>query len=272
MSVINSAAVRLTARLTPASGTLGVFLPAGFPGPGLDTEAFTACAEAGAGILEVGVPTAAPTLDGPDITKAYQQALEHGTGVTEALNTVTRVAAATTASVVVMSYWDPVSRYGLRSFARDLAAAGAAGAMIPDLPPDKARLWHTAAQAKGLCTPQFTPRPSTEAELVRYCAAASGWIYVPAALGPTGSTAGVDHDGLQRFVGRCRRTSDVPLVTGIGVSTPEIASAVNPYVDGVVVGSPIVRALLARPDRTGITAAADRVALFAEALRPTGAT
>ncbi|MFI1226266.1 MULTISPECIES: tryptophan synthase subunit alpha [Streptomyces] len=264
---MNRAAAGLAARLCQSPGTLGVFLPAGFPGPGLDAEALTAFARAGAGILEIGVPVQAPTLDGPDITAAYQRALQHGTRVTDVLTTVARAAASTEASIVVMSYWNPVHQYGVRAFSRDLAKAGAAGAMIPDLPADEAETWHAAAQAAGLCTPQFAPRPSTDSELARTCAVASGWVYVPAALSATGFTGDLDHTALERFVQRCRRTTDVPVVTGVGVSTPELAATVTAFVDGVVVGSPIVRALLARPDRSGIAAAADRVALFAESLR-----
>lgn len=267
MTAKTPAADQLTARLAQPPATLGVFLPAGFPAPGLDIEALSAFADAGAGVLEIGVPHHNPSLDGPDITEAYRRALHHGTQMRDVLATVSQAATITSASVVVMSYWSAVRQYGLRAFTQELAEAGAAGAMIPDLPLAGAGPWLTAARAAGLHTPQFAPRPSTDSELARICAAASGWIYAPAALGPTGFTGALDHAELERFTQRLRRATDVPVVTGVGVSTPELAAVVAPYVSGAVIGSPLVRPLLRRPDRTGIAAAADRVALFTDSLR-----
>lgn len=261
---------RLTAALSQTDPALGVFLPAGFPAPGLDLEALQAFAAAGARVLEVGLPYSDPSLDGPAITTAYQHALRHGTRIADVLTTVRRAVATTDSAVVVMTYYNPVYRYGIDRFTRMLADAGAAGAMIPDLPIEAAAPWIAACRAAGLHTPQFVARHTSDTRLAQIAVTASGWLYAPATHGKTGARHDLDLPALEAFTTRLRQTTALPVVTGIGVATPQHAAQVAPFVDGAVIGSPVVRILLDRPDSLGVAEAADHTAAFVESLRTRG--
>lgn len=218
--MIRTAPDRLAAALSHPAPSLGVFLPAGFPAPGLNLEALQAFAAAGATILEVGLPHHDAIYDGPVITEAYQHSLQHGTGVADVLRTVNRAATTTEASVVVMSYWAPVRDWGPH-FAHDLAAAGAAGAMIVDLPADEAGPWLTAARAAGIHTPQLVSRQASDAQL-HQVAAATGWVYAPAATALTGYTGELDIPALTAFTERLHAAGPTPVVTGIGIDRKSV--------------------------------------------------
>ncbi|MFI8932445.1 tryptophan synthase subunit alpha [Streptomyces sp. NPDC053474] len=269
---LTPAAAWLTERLTHHAPQLGVFLPVGIAGPGGDATVLRLLADRGADILEVGIPHHDPIYDGPLITHAYRQALYRGIGVAEALDTVHRTASATAASLVVMTYWEPVRAWGPDRFARDLAAAGAAGAMIVDLPVSQAGPWLTAARRSGIHTPQLAARHSSDAEIRQIAAAATGWVYAPAAHALTGYTGRLDLPSLTAFTQRLHAAGPTPVVTGIGVSTPAKAAQVRHLVSAVVVGTPVIRPLLELGASDGLRAAADRVAAFAQALRPAAQT
>ncbi|MET8605736.1 tryptophan synthase subunit alpha [Streptomyces rubiginosohelvolus] len=263
----NPAVTRLAHALRPeAARALGVFLPAGFPNWTAGIDLLHSFAQQGAGVLEVGVPTTSPVLDGPAISAAYDQALRQGVRMTHVMGTV-RHAAESGSSVVVMSYWSSVSAYGVQRFAEGLADAGAAGAMIPDLPPALMAPWLAAARTAGISTPQFVPRDVSDSALARLGAAASGWMYAPAVAAATGYQGALDLAGMQHFTRRLRARSHHPVVAGIGISTPARARAIAPLVDGVVIGSPIVRPLLEQPGKLGHAQATARVRQFTEALR-----
>ncbi|MGW0670624.1 tryptophan synthase subunit alpha [Streptomyces sp. NPDC002746] len=269
---VTSAAARLTDRLAQPIPTFGAYLPAGFPAPGLDIETLQMLSVAGADVLEIGLPHPHAPLDGPAITAANQRSLEHGTQIQHVFTTVRRAAETTQATVLVMTYWEPVRAHDPRRFARELADAGAAGALIPDLPPEAIAEWAVAARSAGLHNLQFTPRQATDTELSQVTAHASGWLYAPAVTGRTGYQGSIDIASLKAFTLRLKRLSDVPIVTGVGISTPELAEQVASHVAGVVVGSPIVRCLLRSPDSAGAVAAADTAALFAASIRPPALT
>jgi tryptophan synthase alpha chain len=255
----------LTGRRRPA---LGAFLPAGFPNWTAGIEALRAFARHGADFLEIGVPNRSPAFDGPVITAAYAQALDQGARMPHLFSTVRLAASTTGVPVVVMSYWNPVVQFGVESFLRSLAQAGAAGAMIPDLPEAQAEGWHAAATSAGLHTPRFAPRQIDDPALERVASTASGWVYAPAADAPTGFQGDLDIAGLHRFTTRLRQHIDLPVVAGIGVSTPLRAAQVAPYVDAVVIGSPLVRPLLDHPGRGGgLGQAVEQIEAFAGALR-----
>lgn len=165
-----------------------------------------------------------------------------------------------------MSYFEPVRHFGPERFAHELAEAGAAGAMIPDLRGSAAAEWHALAKAAGIHTPQFVSRSDDDAELGQAAASASGWIYAPAADAHTGYQGDLDIPGLQAFTNRLRARTSQPVVAGIGISTPSRAAAVAPYVDGVVIGSPLVRPLLNGGE--GLDHAVNQLRSFADALRP----
>lgn len=267
MTELTPHAAALTDLLTTSRRpALGAFLPAGFPNwtAGIDTLA--QFAQHGADFLEVGVAHHTPVLDGPDIAEAYATALGQGAAMAHVISTVRLTAANTRKPVVVMSYWQPVRAFGPQRFAEELAEAGAAGAMIPDLRGEAAAQWHAIASAAGIHAPQFVSRRDSDAELEQTAAAASGWIYAPAADARTGFQGDLDIPGLDAFTGRLRERTRHPVVAGIGISTPARAAAVAPYVDGLVIGSPLVRPLL--KTGAGRQHALDLLTAFAQALRP----
>lgn len=160
-----------------------------------------------------------------------------------------------------MTYWEPVRRHGPEHLARLFAAAGAAGVMVVDLPADQTGRWHDAAAVAGLRTPRLIPRTTPDAGLQAAVAGASGWLYAPASTAPTGYRGPVDLPALGHFARRLRAVSPLPVVSGVGISTPALAARVAPVVNGVVIGTPVVRALATDPDR-----AAEVTAAFAQAL------
>jgi tryptophan synthase alpha chain len=265
---LTPAAAWLTDRLTRRAPQLGVFLPAGFPSPRSDVVALRLLAARGAGILEVGIPHHDPVYDGPLVPAAYRGALRHGTRVADVLESVHRAATTTGSSVVVMTYWAPVCNYGPARFARDLAVAGAAGAMIVDLPSSEAGPWLDAAHAVGIHTPRLVSRRASDSELHQVATTATGWVYAPAAEALTGYTGQLNIPALEAFTQRLNAAGPTPVVTGIGVSTPARAAQIQHLVSGVVIGTPVVRPLLELGAADGLRAAADQVAAFADALQP----
>lgn len=219
---------------------LGAFSVAGFPDLSTGADILTAYAECGAGLLEVGLPTSDPWLDGPVIGRAHHDALRAGDGVGLTLETVRRVSARCDTPVVVMSYWSTVQSLGLQRAADLLASHGAAGCLVPDVPPDQVQAWAAAAAGAQISAPLLAPAGAPDAQWRAVCGAATGFIYVPAAGGQrTGYAAGLD---LPRLAGAARSARSAapgtPVLTGIGVSTPALAAAVagRGAVDGVVVG------------------------------------
>jgi len=222
------------------------YLPAGFPSRDGGTAALTAMVEAGVDVVEVGLPYSDPLMDGPTIQAAVDRALAAGTRTADVLRTVEAVAA-TGAPVLVMSYWNPVERYGVEAFARDLAAAGGAGVITPDLLPEEAGPWLAAADSEGL-DPVFLVAPSsTDARIASTAAVTRGFLYVASTMGVTGARDTVS-DRAVGLVDRVRGLTDLPLAVGLGVSTADQAAEVASYADGVIVGSAFVRRLLDAPD------------------------
>lgn len=241
--------------------SLGVFLPAGMTDSADEQRTIDALADSGVDLFEIGVPCRTPFLDDPVIASAYYEALARGTHVRDVLGTVSY--ASRRAPVVVMTYWESVALYGPRRFAREMKSAGAAGIMVVDLPDAQARIWSDTLAEAGLSSPRLVLPHTTDAALAQACATASGWLYAPAAAQEsTGYQGPLDLAALARSVRRLRKASALPVVAGIGISTPALARAVAPLVNGVVVGSPIVGALA----WTGREAAAGLVADFATAV------
>jgi tryptophan synthase alpha chain len=244
---VNCQGVALRAELENARHTLGAFSVAGYPDPRSGVEAFAAFAESGATVLEVGVPALDPWLDGPAIAAAHRRALRGGDGVSTTLETVQQVSMLSDRPVITMMYWATVLAYGPERMARDVASVGAAGCLVPDVPPAYAPSWAMAAAEAGITAPLLAARGASPGEMSATCRAATGFVYAPAAAGQrTGYSAGIDLDDLPSFVAAVRGLAPTtPVLTGIGISTPELAaSAVGQCgVAGVVIGSPLVRAL-----------------------------
>lgn len=254
------AARALDALLAHPHPALGVFVPAGLHTGPAERRILDGLA-AHSALFEIGIPHDRPALDGPVIADAYRHALHQGTTMAGVLRTVQH--AALRAPVVVMSYWAPIQRHGPERLAPALAAAGAAGVMVVDLPAEASDAWHRTAARAGLSTPRLVPRDTPDHQLPHLAAQASGWLYAPASTAPTGYQGPLDVAALAGFTRRLRATSPLPVVSGIGISTPRLASTVAPHVDAVVIGTPIVRALATDPGHAPALAAS-----FAQALRP----
>jgi tryptophan synthase alpha chain len=226
------------------------YLPAGYPTQTDSELAVTTLAEAGADIVEVGVPYTDPLMDGPVIQDAADEALRAGFRFAGLFRCV-EAARAAGAVPVVMSYWNPVLRYGPDRFAADLVSAGGAGLITPDLIPDEAGAWTTAALSHGL-DPIFLVAPSsTDSRLAMTTAASSGFVYAASTMGVTGARTSVG-GGARVLVERTRAVTDLPVCVGLGVSTGEQAAEVAAFADGVIVGSALVAALRDDPTRQGL--------------------
>ncbi|MFL0459894.1 tryptophan synthase subunit alpha [Kytococcus sedentarius] len=220
---------------------LVVYLPVGFPDVRTSCAAMVAAVEAGADVIEIGIPYTDPVMDGPVIQNAADRALEQGAGVPDALECARAVAAAGGVPVL-MSYWNPLLAHGVEELAREMAQAGAAGAILPDLPPEAAGLWHAAAAEHGLASIHLVA-PSTTAERVgAIVAATSGFVYAVSTMGVTGARASVSSVAAE-VVQRVRAATDLPVCLGLGVSSGEQARQVAAFADGVIVGSAVVTAL-----------------------------
>jgi tryptophan synthase alpha chain len=259
--------------VSPATGTAKAFattraedraalvgyLPAGFPTVERSVEALKVMVDAGCDIIEIGLPYSDPVMDGPTIQTAAQMALEGGVHITDVLRTVEAVAATGTPTLV-MTYWNPVEQYGVDRFARDLASAGGAGLITPDLTPDSGPEWIAAADACDLDKVFLIAPSSTDERLAMTTAACRGFVYATAVMGVTGTRESTS-DLAGPLVARARQAiedqgSDLPIGVGLGVSNGDQAAEVASYADGVIVGSAFVRALLdAQADRAaGLTA------------------
>jgi tryptophan synthase alpha chain len=218
------------------------YLPAGFPSVDGAIEAARAMAAAGADVIEVGLPYSDPLMDGPVIAEAVQRALAAGTRVADVLRTVEAVAASGVA-VLVMTYWNPVDRYGVRAFARDLAAAGGSGLITPDLTVEEAGSWLDAAREHDLDRVFLVAPSSTGERIATVTGACRGFVYAASLMGTTGARDAVSGDAAG-LVARTREHTQLPVAVGLGVSTGPQAAQVAAFADGVIVGSAFVRRLL----------------------------
>ena len=225
------------------------YLPAGFPDVQGGIDALTTMVEAGCDVIEVGLPYTDPVMDGPTIQAAAQQALDAGFRLTDVFRTVEAVAA-TGAPTVVMTYWNPVERYGVERFAQSLADAGGSGLITPDLTPDYAPEWIQAADERGLDKVFLVAPSSTDARIESTVAQCRGFVYATAVMGVTGARA-TTSDLAGPLVERTKRAAaehDLPVGVGLGVSNGDQAAEVASYADAVIVGSAFVRVLLDHAD------------------------
>jgi tryptophan synthase alpha chain len=216
-----------------------------------------AYADAGADLIELGIPFSDPLADGPTIHAAATAALEAGANVEAALELCETVAGRL--PVVLMVYANMVLAHGgAEAFARRAATAGAAGAIVPDLPLGEAEEIRTAFAAAGLALVPLVAPTTTTDRLSRICEVARGFVYVVSTVGTTGERDELP-DGLADLVAATRAEAEVPVAVGFGIGTPEQAAAVGRIADGVIIGSRLVRAA---GEAGSPQAAADAVAAF----------
>jgi tryptophan synthase alpha chain len=245
------------------------YLPAGFPTVAGGIEAMTALAQAGVDLIEVGFPYSDPVLDGPVIQRASERALAGGVRSRDVLATVSAVAA-TGVPAVVMTYWNLIERYGVDAFARDLASAGGAGLITPDLIPDEAQEWIEASDRHALDRVFLVAPSSTDERLARTVAACRGFVYATSVMGVTGAREQTSA-AAPALVARIRAVAGaLPVGVGLGVRDGGQAAEVGSYADAVIVGSALVRCLLDAPDLdSGLTALRELTADLAAGVRGT---
>jgi tryptophan synthase alpha chain len=235
------------------------YLPAGFPTVDVGIEAVKAAFEGGADVVEVGLPHSDPVLDGPVIQTADDIALRGGVRIADVMRTVREAHAATGKPVLVMTYWNPIDRYGVERFTSELAEAGGAGCILPDLPVEEAGLWREHAEKHGLATVFVVAPSSKDARLAKITAAGSGFVYAASLMGVTGTRESVGEQA-QDLVRRTRATTALPVCVGLGVSNPAQAAEVAAFADGVIVGSAFVKRMLDAPDDGAAVAAVRELA------------
>jgi tryptophan synthase alpha chain len=205
-------------------------------------QTLAAVVAAGADAVEVGIPFSDPMMDGPVIQEAALRALQRRTVPDQVLQEIALADVA--APVAVMTYYNIVFRAGHKRMANSLATAGVSGAIIPDLSLEELGPWAEEADAAGVETVLLVAPSSPEDRVERICARARGFVYAVARMGVTGEQSDVG-DQARRVVERVRRYTDTPVCVGVGVSTPDQAAEVCEVADGVIVGSALVRRLLA---------------------------
>jgi tryptophan synthase alpha chain len=229
-----------TCRAEGRSALIG-YLPTGFPDVETSIAAMTALVESGCDIVEVGIAYSDPGMDGPTIAAATEAALRGGVRVRDALKAVEAISNAG-GRAVVMSYWNPVLRWGVEAFARDLAAAGGLGMITPDLIPDEADEWIAVSDAHQLDRIFLVAPSSTHERLAATVEASRGFVYAASTMGVTGARDAVS-TAAPELVRRVKEVSDIPVGVGLGVRSREQAAQIGAYADGVIVGSALVTAL-----------------------------
>ena len=242
------------------------YLPAGFPTVDGGIDAAVAMAEAGADLVEIGLPYSDPLMDGPVIQAAVHQALTGGTRIADVLRTVQAVTK-TGVPALVMTYWNPVDRYGPAAFARDLANAGGSGLITPDLTPEESGPWLEAADSRGLDRVFLVAPSSTDERISAVSRVCRGFLYAASLMGITGTRDAVS-ERAAGLVSRVRARTSLPVAVGLGVRDGAQAAEVAGFADGVIVGSAFVQQLLKAPDAaSGISAVRDLAAELARGVR-----
>lgn len=232
------------------------YLPVGYPDVPTSIRAMETMCAAGVDIVEVGMPYSDPLMDGAVIQRAATEALAQGVHV-EDVFAATAAVRATGTPPLVMSYWNLVLRRGVARYAAELAAAGGAGLITPDLVPDEAGDWIAASDAEGLDRVFLVAPSSTPERLAAVTSACRGFVYAASTMGVTGARSSVGSTAeelVERTREHTRDHHDLPVCVGLGVSTREQAAEIARYADGVIVGSALVSCLADREPEEGLTA------------------
>jgi tryptophan synthase alpha chain len=247
------------------AGELGLiaYITAGDPSLEASARIVVAAAEAGADIIELGVPFSDPVADGPVIQRASERALSGGTTLAGVLQLVRNLRAHTDVPLVLFSYFNPILQMGLQKFAEAAASAGADGVLITDLTPEEADEYRAAVQARGLDTIFLAAPTSTDERLARIATASTGFLYLVSRTGVTGEREALP-EGLPALVRRIRNFTSLPIAVGFGISLPSHVSVLGGIADAAVVGS----ALMAEVEKANsVDAAVSAVATRIRALK-----
>lgn len=218
------------------------YIPAGFPSPQGCKNAIAVLAQAGVDAVEIGYPYSDPVMDGPTIQQAADISLKAGTGAAEVFSTL-KFAHDLGLPAVVMTYWNPIERYGVERFADDMVKNGGSGVVTPDLTIEESEHWESAAASAGINRIYVVAPSTTDARLALVTAQCTGFVYAASLMGVTGTRTNISSSG-HDLVARIRHVTDLPVAVGLGVSTRAQAQIVAGFADGVIVGSAFIKALL----------------------------
>jgi len=229
------------------------YIPAGFPSQAGCAKAIQALAAAGVDAIEIGFPYSDPVMDGPVIQEAADISLRGGTNAADVFAAL-KVASSTGVAAVVMTYWNPIAKYGVEKFAQSIADNGGSGVITPDLTIEESDSW-IAATKKSAINPIYVVAPSTKDDRLKSVTAKTGgFVYAASMMGVTGTRDAVASTASE-LVARVRTVTNLPISVGLGVSTREQAKSLAAYADGVIVGSAFIKLLLdAKTEQEGLDA------------------
>lgn len=222
-------------------GTLVGYFPAGFPSVEESAQALISMAKNGCDVLEVGVPYSDPVMDGLVIQQATETALQNGFKLAQVFDVIRKVREETDTPILVMSYWNPVLRFGVDEFAANLKSSGAQGMITPDLIPDEGADWISASNQESLDRVFLVAPSSSDARVKTNADLSSGFVYSVSTMGITGERTELDKLA-RNLTTRVKTASDTPTCVGVGISTADQVREVNSYADGAIVGTAFVKA------------------------------
>jgi len=252
-----------------STGELGIiaYITAGDPTLAVTRDYVLALAEAGADVVELGVPFSDPLADGPTIQRASERALRSGTTLRGVLALVRQIRQSSEVPLVLFSYFNPILQMGLENFAAGAAEAGADGVLVTDLTPEEAADYRRIIQAHHLDTIFLAAPTSTDERLVKIAACSSGFLYLISRTGVTGAKDALPDD-LPALLRRARRFTQLPIAVGFGISLPGHVSVLGGLADAAVVGSALVSEIEKAPSPEAAAAAlSERVRALKEAAR-----
>ena len=253
----------LAALKAEGRSALAPFVTVGYPDLAASEAMAASILDAGADMLELGIPFSDPLAEGPTIQMTSFRALENGTTLTKAIESLRSLRAGGVDSpLIFMGYLNPFLSYGMERFAEDAADAGIDGVIIPDLPPEEAPPYQAILELKGIYVIPLIAPTSTEARIEQACKQAKGFIYCVSVTGVTGARSEL-WGGVEGLVRRIREHSDLPILVGFGVSRQEHVENIARFADGAVVAS----AMLDSVSRVPTEDAAETAARFVRQLR-----
>jgi tryptophan synthase alpha chain len=234
--------------------SLVAYLTCGDPDLATSRDIALAAIDAGADIIELGVPFSDPVADGPVIQRASERALRHGTTLQQVLSLAKDIRRRSEAGVIIFTYLNPIMRIGFAQFSAAVADAGIDGALIIDLPVEESQSYLSEMHTRGLATVFLAAPTSTDQRLKQIAGASTGFVYAVSRTGVTGARQQLAEDA-SSLVRRLRKYTKLPIGVGFGISTAEQFAAVGKFADAAVVGSAIVQTIERNPGKEAETVA-----------------
>jgi tryptophan synthase alpha chain len=247
--------------------SLVAYVTCGDPDLATSRQIVLAAIEAGASVIELGVPFSDPLADGPVIQRASERSLRLGTTIEQVLKLASDIRRQSDAGMIIFTYLNPVLRMGLSKFADTAKDAGVDGALITDLPVEEAGPYLAEMRKRDLATVFLAAPTSTDERLKRIARASSGFVYAVSRTGVTGARKQLTDDA-KKLVGRLRKHTKLPIAVGFGISTPEQFAAVGEFADAAAVGSAIVEVIERNPGKEAESVAQFIIRLRAASRQP----